>query len=228
MTFFDIASARALFDGMELESFVEEENDDRGWDEMKHWHVFHAIARPMRVVLQRVLRASVTVDGERVSEIGRGYLLLVGVGRGDPSDEPERLAEKIVHLRLFADEEGKTNLPIAGVDGEILVVSQFTLYADLRKGRRPSWGDAEDPEIAAAPRRGVGRSARGPRRACVARGVRRGDGRRAAERRSVHAGARGIVAQPGVGCSFRSLGSTAQACSPSRRPSEPRLRATHR
>jgi D-aminoacyl-tRNA deacylase len=103
----------------------------------------------MRIVLQRVLRASVTVDGERVAEIGRGYLLLVGVGRGDPADEAERLAEKIVHLRLFADEEGKTNLPIAGVDGEILVVSQFTLYADLKKGRRPSWGDAEDPEIAA-------------------------------------------------------------------------------
>jgi D-aminoacyl-tRNA deacylase len=102
----------------------------------------------MRVVLQRVLRASVTVDGERVAEIGRGYLLLVGVGRGDPSDEPERLAEKIVNLRLFADHEGMTNLPLAGVDGEILVVSQFTLYANLRKGRRPSWGDAEDPEIA--------------------------------------------------------------------------------
>jgi D-aminoacyl-tRNA deacylase len=103
----------------------------------------------MRVVLQRVLRASVTVDGERVSQIGRGYLLLVGVGRGDPSDEPERMAEKIVNLRLFADNEGMTNLPLAGVDGEILVVSQFTLYASLRKGRRPSWGDAEDPEIAA-------------------------------------------------------------------------------
>jgi D-tyrosyl-tRNA(Tyr) deacylase len=103
----------------------------------------------MRVVLQRVLRASVTVDGERVSEIGRGYLLLVGVGRGDPEGEPEQLAEKIVHLRLFADQDGKTNLPIAGVDGEILVVPQFTLYADLRKGRRPSWGDAEDPVIAA-------------------------------------------------------------------------------
>lgn len=103
----------------------------------------------MRVVLQRVLRASVTVGGERVSEIGRGYLLLVGVGRGDPPDEPERLAERIVHLRLFADEEGKTNLPLAGVDGEILVVSQFTLYADLSKGRRPSWTRAEDPQVAA-------------------------------------------------------------------------------
>ena len=103
----------------------------------------------MRVVLQRVLRASVTVDGERVAEIGRGYLLLVGVGRGDPPEEPARLAEKILHLRLFADQEGKTKLPLAGVDGEVLVVSQFTLYADLRKGRRPSWGEAEEPEIAA-------------------------------------------------------------------------------
>jgi D-aminoacyl-tRNA deacylase len=103
----------------------------------------------MRVVLQRVLRASVTVSGERVASIGHGYLLLVGVGRGDPPDEPRRLAEKIVNLRLFADEEGKTNLPLAGVDGEVLVVSQFTLYADLSKGRRPSWTAAEDPEVAA-------------------------------------------------------------------------------
>ncbi|HZB02268.1 MAG TPA: D-aminoacyl-tRNA deacylase [Actinomycetota bacterium] len=103
----------------------------------------------MRVVLQRVLRASVTVSGERVASIGHGYLLLVGVGRGDPADEPRQLAVKIVNLRLFADEEGKTNLPLAGVDGEVLVVSQFTLYADLSKGRRPSWTATEDPEIAA-------------------------------------------------------------------------------
>lgn len=102
----------------------------------------------MRVVLQRVLRASVAVEGERVSEIGRGYLLLVGVGRGDPADEPERLAEKIVRLRLFADEGGKTNLSLADVNGEVLVVSQFTLYADLRKGRRPSWAEAEYPAVA--------------------------------------------------------------------------------
>jgi D-tyrosyl-tRNA(Tyr) deacylase len=124
----------------------------------------------MRVVLQRVLRASVVVDGEHVAEIGRGYLLLVGVGKGDPADEPDRLAEKIVNLRLFADDEGKTNLPIAGVDGEILVVSQFTLYADLRKGRRPSWGDAEDPEVAAERVEALAEAleARGAR---VARGV---------------------------------------------------------
>ena len=102
----------------------------------------------MRVVLQRVLHASVEVNGERVSEIGRGYLLLVGVGRGDLADEPERLAEKIVNLRLFADDQGKTNRSLADVDGEVLVVSQFTLYADLRKGRRPSWGGAEDPAVA--------------------------------------------------------------------------------
>jgi len=103
----------------------------------------------MRVVLQRVRRATVSVEGERVARIGPGYLLLVGVGKGDPEDEPARLAEKIVHLRLFADDEGKTNRSIGDVGGEVLVVSQFTLYADLRKGRRPSWGDAEDPEVAA-------------------------------------------------------------------------------
>jgi D-aminoacyl-tRNA deacylase len=102
----------------------------------------------VRVVLQRVARASVTVGGDRVAEIRRGYLLLVGVGRGDPPDEVDRLADRIVGLRLFADEDGKTNRSIVDVDGEVLVVPQFTLYADLSKGRRPSWTDAEDPAIA--------------------------------------------------------------------------------
>ena len=103
----------------------------------------------MRVVLQRVRSASVTIRGERVAAIGAGYLLLVGVGKSDPADEPPRLAEKIANLRLFADDEGKTNLSLSDVGGEVLVVSQFTLYADLRKGRRPSWQEAEDPEVAA-------------------------------------------------------------------------------
>jgi len=103
----------------------------------------------MRIVLQRVRRASVTVDGEEVARVGLGYVLLVGVGKGDPEEEPARLADKIVGLRLFADEEGKTNLSLAEVDGAVLVVSQFTLYADLHKGRRPSWGEAEEPGVAA-------------------------------------------------------------------------------
>ena len=107
----------------------------------------------MRVVLQRVARASVTVDGERVAEIGRGYLLLVGIGASEGDGEVERMAEKIANLRVFADPAGKTNLAIADVEGEILpeilVVSQFTLYADLRKGRRPSWTDAAVPAVAA-------------------------------------------------------------------------------
>ena len=103
----------------------------------------------MKIVLQRVRSASVSVEGEQVAAIGRGYLLLVGVGKGDPADEPPRLAEKIATLRLFADAEGKTNLSLSDVGGEVLVVSQFTLSADLRKGRRPSWGEAEEPEVAA-------------------------------------------------------------------------------
>jgi D-tyrosyl-tRNA(Tyr) deacylase len=103
----------------------------------------------MRVVLQRVARASVTVGGERVAEIARGYLLLVGIGASDGDGEVERMAVKIADLRLFADQAGKTNLALADVEGEILVVSQFTLYADLRKGRRPSWTDAAVPAVAA-------------------------------------------------------------------------------
>jgi D-aminoacyl-tRNA deacylase len=103
----------------------------------------------MRVVLQRVARASVEVDDRLVAEIGRGYLLLVGVGKDDAPEEVDPLAERIVHLRLFADDEGKTNRSLIDVEGEVLVVSQFTLYADLRKGRRPSWGQAEEPGVAA-------------------------------------------------------------------------------
>ena len=103
----------------------------------------------MRVVLQRVARASVSVDGERVASIGVGFLLLVGVGHDDGPAEAERLAEKVSPLRVFADDAGKMNRGIADVGGEALVVSQFTLYADLRKGRRPSWTDAAEPGKAA-------------------------------------------------------------------------------
>jgi D-tyrosyl-tRNA(Tyr) deacylase len=104
----------------------------------------------MRVVLQRVAHATVAVEGEQVAEIGRGFLLLVGAGREDLEDEPERLAEKIANLRVFADAEGKMNLALGDVGGEVLVVSQFTLYGDVRKGRRPSWTSAADPEVASA------------------------------------------------------------------------------
>jgi D-tyrosyl-tRNA(Tyr) deacylase len=103
----------------------------------------------MRVVLQRVARARVTVDGEVVGAIERGLLLLVGVGRGDDPDESERLAEKVAGLRVFEDDDGKTNLALADVGGDVLVVSQFTLYGDVRGGRRPSWTGAEDPGVAA-------------------------------------------------------------------------------
>jgi D-aminoacyl-tRNA deacylase len=103
----------------------------------------------MRVVLQRVARASVTVEGERVAAVGRGFLLLVGIGAEDGEGEVERMAEKITGLRVFADAEGKMNLALGDVGGEVLVVSQFTLYGDLRKGRRPSWTGAAEPGLAA-------------------------------------------------------------------------------
>ncbi len=103
----------------------------------------------MRVLVQRVSGAAVSIDGEVRSSIGLGYLLLVGVGRGDEGAQVDRLADKIVGLRIFRDADGKTNLAIADVGGEALVVSQFTLYADTRKGRRPSFVPAADPEEAA-------------------------------------------------------------------------------
>jgi D-tyrosyl-tRNA(Tyr) deacylase len=103
----------------------------------------------MRVVLQRVARAAVGVGGSHVSEIGSGLLLLVGIGRDDADDEVERMAEKVFHLRVFADEEHKMNRSLSDVAGEVLVVSQFTLYGNVRKGRRPSWSDAAEPFVAA-------------------------------------------------------------------------------
>lgn len=99
-------------------------------------------------MLQRVRHASVAVGGEPVASIARGFLLLVGIGSEDADDDVERMAEKIANLRVFPDDEGKTNVTLADVEGEILVVSQFTLYADVRKGRRPSWTAAAAPEVA--------------------------------------------------------------------------------
>jgi D-aminoacyl-tRNA deacylase len=103
----------------------------------------------MRLLVQRASRASVTVDGRVVSAIGPGLVLLVGVGHGDGLDQVEVLAEKVTGLRIFRDAEGKTNLGIGDVGGEALVVSQFTLYADTSKGRRPSFIRAADPDVAA-------------------------------------------------------------------------------
>jgi D-tyrosyl-tRNA(Tyr) deacylase len=103
----------------------------------------------MRLLVQRASRASVTVDGRIVSAIGPGLVLLVGVGHGDGLDQAEALAEKVTGLRIFRDAEGKTNLAIGDVGGEALVVSQFTLYAETSKGRRPSFIRAADPDVAA-------------------------------------------------------------------------------
>lgn len=102
----------------------------------------------MRVVLQRVASASVSVGDRLVARIGPGLLLLVAAGADDGLGEYDRLAEKIFHLRVFPDAEGKMNLDVTQAGGEILVVPQFTLYGDLRKGRRPSWAGAAPPEVA--------------------------------------------------------------------------------
>jgi D-tyrosyl-tRNA(Tyr) deacylase len=102
----------------------------------------------LRIVLQRVKEASVTVEGDRISAIGPGLLLLVGVARGDGEPEAEWLAEKIAGLRIVGDEEGKMNRSVKDTDGAVLAVSQFTLLADTRRGRRPSFVEAAPPDEA--------------------------------------------------------------------------------
>ena len=102
----------------------------------------------MKAVVQRVTNASVTVDGEVISEIGKGYLVLLGVGKEDDEQTCERIVKKLIGLRIFEDSEGKTNLSLGQVDGSLLIVSQFTLYADCRKGNRPSFIEAGPPEMA--------------------------------------------------------------------------------
>jgi D-tyrosyl-tRNA(Tyr) deacylase len=102
----------------------------------------------LRLVLQRVSRASVSVSEETVGSIGHGLLVLIGVREGDDEAEAQRLATKTAELRIFPDDEGRFNRSLLEAGGEALVVSQFTLYGDVRKGRRPSFNDAARPEIA--------------------------------------------------------------------------------
>ena len=99
----------------------------------------------MRLVIQRVLEASVKAEGKTVGSIGKGFLVFVGVGRDDTRETADKYLKKLLGLRIFEDENGKTNLSLKDVNGELLLVSQFTLYANCRKGNRPSFTEAGDP-----------------------------------------------------------------------------------
>jgi D-tyrosyl-tRNA(Tyr) deacylase len=103
----------------------------------------------MRALIQRVSSGKVSVDSHTNAQIGRGMVILLGIGHGDGEEQAVYLAEKIANLRIFEDDQGKTNLSVLDVGGEAIVVSQFTLYADTRKGRRPSFIYAADPNVAA-------------------------------------------------------------------------------
>jgi len=102
----------------------------------------------MRAVIQRVTRASVTIDGETVGEIGNGLVVLLGIARDDTTDDADYLVPKIAALRIFDDAEGKMNRSLKDTGGGLLILSQFTLYGDVRRGLRPSWSDAAAPEVA--------------------------------------------------------------------------------
>lgn len=102
----------------------------------------------MKIIIQRVLNASVEVNGDVTGKIGKGYLVLLGVGQGDTQADAQRIAEKMINLRIFSDENDKINLSLKDVGGELLIVSQFTLYADCRKGNRPNFINAAKPDQA--------------------------------------------------------------------------------
>lgn len=102
----------------------------------------------MKIVLQRVKKATVTVDEKVVGQIGKGYLILLGIGKEDTKETVDKYLDKIIKMRIFEDENGKTNLSLGDVGGEILLVSQFTLYADCKKGNRPSFIKSADPSYA--------------------------------------------------------------------------------
>jgi len=102
----------------------------------------------MRAVVQRVTRARVTLGDEITGEIGNGLVVLLGIARDDTKDDADYLAPKIIALRIFDDVEGRMNVSVKDIDGGLLLVSQFTLYGDVRRGLRPSWSDAASPEIA--------------------------------------------------------------------------------
>jgi D-tyrosyl-tRNA(Tyr) deacylase len=103
-------------------------------------------SQPMKAVVQRVSSASVTVDGQTTGEIGQGFMVLVGVKKGDTTEDAAYLARKIARLRVFSDEAGKMNLDLSSVGGAVLAISQFTLYADTRGGNRPSFIEAATPD----------------------------------------------------------------------------------
>lgn len=102
----------------------------------------------MKFLIQRVTEAKVEIDGETVGQIGKGYMVLIGVGEEDTREVADRLIRKMMNLRIFADENGKTNLSIKDVNGELLLVSQFTLYANCNKGNRPTFNGAGNPTLA--------------------------------------------------------------------------------
>ena len=102
----------------------------------------------MRFVIQRVLESSVSVDGKVVGQIGKGFMVLIGVGSGDTRETADKMIKKLIGMRIFEDENGKTNLNLESVGGSILLISQFTLYADCKRGNRPGFTDAGAPDLA--------------------------------------------------------------------------------